>query len=499
VRTRHIYFTVAACAVVVYLGALWNLYAQDDIERIATSPLVHSWSGLWQSFITPYWQREEGSQLYRPLTVATFVLDWHLDGPALFHAVNVVWHAGVSVLLAVLLNSWCGAAAALVGGVLFAVHPVHVEAVANVVGRADLMAAAFSLLAVFAAVERGSVAWSTVCWLLGLLSKESAVVAPALIVAAWAFGFGRPARGRVAAFAVAWGAAGLGYALIRNHVLGAYPVFVAPLFFNQSPVAIRLTGVAGLTDVTRLLLFPLKLRADYSPEERTLVTSMLDGRVLAGLAALVAWGAWYYWARRRARPVETLGLVWIALAFLPVANLLFPIGVVIAERTLYLPSIGLAVAVGALAADLKGRQLALVAAGLAILGGVRSALRVPVWHDRYSVIRSIVRDSPKSYVGFVLAAPRLIIDGQVEQALQAAQIAGRIAPWDARSFIVGAHAAYKLGKPDVAAELLEQAHRACSGCLNIYRTQANLARTLGDSAIAESLMASAERGSHHGP
>src|SRR2546422_11092397 len=68
---------------------------------------------------------------------------------------------------------------------LFAVHPVHVEAVANVVGRAELMAAAFTLLAVYAALEADRPVWSAVCWALGLLSKEVAVVAPALVVAGW--------------------------------------------------------------------------------------------------------------------------------------------------------------------------------------------------------------------------------------------------------------------------------------------------------------------------
>jgi len=493
VSRRQVYLLVAACAVVVYIGALWNTFGGDDLEIVTYNDLVHSWSGLWSAFVHPYWNREQGGQLYRPLTVASYVLDWHLDGPALFHAVNVAWHAGVSVLVAALLYTWCGAAAALVGGVLFAVHPVHVEAVASVVGRSELMAAAFTLLAVYAAVERHSVAWSTACWILGLLSKENAIVAPALIGAAWVLGFSRPAPGRMGVFAAWWAVAGIGYALLREHVLQAYPSFIAPVFVGQPLTTVRLTAIAALADVTRLLVLPLKLRIDYSPAERTAVTSIFDGRVLAGVISLAAWVLWFMLARRRGRRVEAFGIAWLALAFAPVANLLFPIGVLVAERTLYLPSVGLAVAVGALAAELRGRGLAVLVAAVAVAGGVRSALRVPVWRDENSVIQSVMRDSPHSYLGFMLSASLLLIDRQDEKALQAAQIAIRMVPWDARSYIVGGHAALKLGRPAQAAELLVQGDRICNACLGYYRIEADLARRLGDDAVADSLLAHASR------
>src|SRR5947207_3258204 len=78
-----------------------------------------------------------------------------------------------------------GVRTALVAGLIFAVHPLHVEAVANVIGLGELMAAAGVCLAVYAAVIRQNVFWSGVALLLGLLSKENAIVAPALIIWAW--------------------------------------------------------------------------------------------------------------------------------------------------------------------------------------------------------------------------------------------------------------------------------------------------------------------------
>src|SRR6266581_3399860 len=215
VRAKRVYLAVAACAVIVYLGALWNEFVWDDQVIVLGNPLVQTWAGLATAFASPYWPPFVGGYLYRPLTLLTYVLDWHIGGAAWFHAVNLSWHAGVSALVAVLARRWAGDAAALVAGMLFAVHPVHVEAVANVVGRAELMAAAFTLLAVYAAVERQSPGWSTASWILGLLCKESAAVAPALIATAWALGLGRPSRGHMLVFAWCWVASGAAYFGVR--------------------------------------------------------------------------------------------------------------------------------------------------------------------------------------------------------------------------------------------------------------------------------------------
>src|SRR5207248_6142186 len=108
---------------------------------------------------------------------------------------------GVQTCALPIWTDWTGA---LVAGLLFAVHPLHVEAVANVVGRAELMAALFTLLAVYAALVHERVAWSAAALALGLLSKENAAVAPALIVWGWLLGLARPERRRVAWFVASW-------------------------------------------------------------------------------------------------------------------------------------------------------------------------------------------------------------------------------------------------------------------------------------------------------
>src|SRR3989441_2964848 len=184
----------------------------------------------------------------------------------------------------------------------------------------------------------------------------------------------------MAAYAVVWVALGAVYVIARWTVLGhglvARP---APVFFGASPVAVRLTAVAALADVARLLVFPLTLRVDYSPAERTLVPTPLDSRFALGLLCVAAWSALLWLTWRRGRRVEAFGLGWIAIALFPVSNIVVPVGVLLAERALYLPSAGLALAAGAWLKDVEARRVAWGFSPLVVAGGGRGAPRGPVW------------------------------------------------------------------------------------------------------------------------
>jgi hypothetical protein len=502
-RDRRLYLAVIACALVPYLPALWNGFAMDDLYIILWNPVVHSVQGVWRAFAGPYWPPDLGGQMYRPLPLATFAVSWTIahGHPVWFHAMNLLWHAGVAVIVtALVLRSPSPEArgdqgvrtAALAAGLLFAVHPVHVEAVANVIGLGELMAAAGVCLAVYAAVVRQDVLLSGAALVLGLLSKENAVVAPALIIWAWIVGLpSRPTSRRMLAFAMSWVVIAGAYLAVRGVVLHPYARLhaIAPVFLGESAFAGRLTAVAALGDVLRLLLLPVTLRVDYSPDERTIVRSLSDGRFLIGLACLALWAGLLVMAWRRQRRLEAFGLGWIAIAFLPVSNLLFSTGVLLAERTLYLASVGLALAAGATLARLPVQRLRLVLALLVVAGGIRSALRTPVWHDDFSVTQSILEDSPESYRGPARMAALYQSHRQPDRALAALRTATRIYDRDPSLFVAGADAALTLGQSHLADSLLARAEQLCSRCPGYYRTQALAARSRGDSAVADSLLA----------
>jgi hypothetical protein len=498
---RRLAVGIAALAVLVYAGALANGFAWDDVPLVEDNSLVHRASGLWRAFALPYWPPPRGGQLYRPLVMATYTLDWLIAPWRAWwlHGVNLAWHAAASATVALLARRWAGASAGWIAGSLFAVHPVHVEAVANIVGRAELLAALCAMLAVWLALERDNLAGSAIAWTVGLLSKENAVVVPALVGAAWLLGWRRPPAGgrRIAAYVGVWCAIGVAYLALRFQVFHAQQVTagVAIVFLGQSPLTVRLTGVAALADVTRLLVFPLHLRADYSPMERTAVTSPVDPRFLAGLGCLLLWGGlvWLLW--RRGRRVEAFGIAWIGVALAPVANLAFPVGVLLAERTLYLPSVGLVLAVGtALAswragADARARQWADAAVALAVVaGGARTALRVPVWESTSTVYQSVIRDSPRSYFGPAIAAGYAQAEGRFDDALEAYRRAARILPTDNRLSLHAAEVAYRLGRFALVDTLVAHMDSTCAHCETFYKAAALEARWRGRTAWSDWLL-----------
>jgi hypothetical protein len=486
---------VAAVAVLVHLGALWNRFAIDDVEIIRSNALIHSLDGVWRSFQMPYWPAALGGRMYRPLVLATFALDWQLGGAMWFHAMNLVWHAIATVLVAALARRLLAPVGALAAGLLFAVHPVHVEAIANVVGRAEIMAAAFACLAVYLALWRQSVWGSALCFALGLLTKENAAVVPGLIGLAWVLGVDRPPRRRVLAHVAMWVLIAVAYGVARGMVLHPFGQYsnAGPVFIEHGEAPVRLTAVYALADIVRLLVFPLTLRVDYSPAERSIVLSPFDARFLLGLACLALWTALLVLAWRRGRRSEAFGLGWIGIALLPVANLLFPIGVLVAERALYLPSVGLVIAAGALLERLEARRYWTLTLVLVAAGAVRSALRVPVWRSDSAVTLSILDDSPRSYVGPFWSGSLLLSSNQPEKALPAFQRSIEIFDKASIVYLGAASAAFATRRPELARQYLERANRYCRGCAGLYESEARKALARGDSATADSLLRHAPR------
>ena len=166
---------------------------------------------------------------------------------------------------------------------------------------------------------------------------------------------------------------------------------------------------------------------------------------------------------------------------------------VVAERLLYLPSVGLALAAGAALAPLPPRRLGVALGAIVVAGGVRTAVRVPVWRDNAAAAISLLKDAPESYRTWDYVGWEYVWRGESDRALDAFRRAGELYPKDARIWLVAAHMAYALRRPAVADSLLARADSACDRCVGAYRNQAGAARLRGDSAAADSLEAHARR------
>jgi len=480
---------VAAVALAASVTSLRNGFVYDDVPVVRDDPRIHHLSaGL---LTMSYWGGDVRDRIYRPFTTASLALDWAAGGgrPFTFHLTNVLLHVAVCLLVFALARRLLGAGAgALVAALWFAVQPVHVEAVANVVGRAELLAAAGYLAAVVAYLADGDAsahearggrrAWLALVVLaaagLAYGSKEHALTLPAalLLADAWA------ARGRgepmVAAFrrhAVLWTgtvAVGVGYLAARAHAVGtAFGGGSVAAGLEHLNAAARLIVMVPATLVwERLLLWPVHLSADYSPDAFVPRSSLGATHALA-VAALLGIGA-AAWAMRRRAPGVLAGLAWFVVTASVAANVLVPTGVMIAERVLYLPSVGAAVAAGALWTLLRGRWVWPATAVAVTLLAARSLARIPVWHDGDRFYAALVHDAPASYRTHWASGARAFDEGRPREGERQYRLAIRTWPDDPA-------VPQELGERYLAAGLFAPADRFLTVAFRLDPTRADAA------------------------
>ena len=438
----------AALAVLTFANSLENDFAYDDIQIISENPTIHSLDDLPGTFFEPYWPNEYGRELglWRPLTTLSYGVQWALwmGAPVGFHLVNVLLNAAAAALVVVLLGHLMPVGAAFIGGLFFAVHPVHTEAVANVVGMAELLSTVLYLLACILIIRRpGRMSRGrilAVCGLFGLacLSKESAITLPAVVLLLdgcrrrLAIGDLIPyLRKRLPLYAGLALVAGVVLAG-RMTVLGSVANPFAPMgaeILTEEDVPRIWTVLSTWPEIFRLLLFPVELSSDYTPE----VISVAHGwnpqnlfGALLGLTVVVA--GWIAWRSDRVSTrtlsprVLGFGVVWFVITISPTSNILFLTGVLLAERTLYLPSVGVAAGIGWLLASFH-RVRPRAAVGLVtvavVLLAYRSVERNPTWKDNVTVFATMLAEHPESGRAQWVAGDIHMRRGEGEAALAA--------------------------------------------------------------------------------
>ncbi|MCB9933260.1 MAG: hypothetical protein H6841_07560 [Planctomycetes bacterium] len=391
---------------IAYWGGLGNGFTNwDDNWLITDNRFVHglSWHNL-QAMFNPMAPREELGNEYLPLRDLSYAVNYALDGlnPRGYHATNLLFHIFNSLLvmlLAVRLTGrrWVGG----VAGVLFAVHPVHVEAVSWLSSRKDLLSTFFMLLSAnfYLAARRSRsglmpsesfvqrvrhstrLGWmlSLLFFICALLSKMTAVVLPALLLLVELFRrrelHALPRARRALTQAPFWGVAAL-FTALASHIGSG--LMREP--YGDGRWQSLLTATSAITRDFQVLLFgwPMHAAVDL-PVQTGFSLPVVTGLLL--LLALLALGV-AGWRSSRAgwdsRPSMLLGVagfgaLWFLVALSPVSNFLVQIGTVFAERYLYIPSIGFCIAVaalGVLGAELmrKRDNLRVLAPALGVLG-----------------------------------------------------------------------------------------------------------------------------------
>ena len=405
---------VAALAFGVFANSLQNEFIYDDWLYIVNNPYIRSWSNLWEMIDpTSTYHQTYVMLSYRPLLDLSHLVTYQLFGlnAGGHHLFNITLHAlSAAVVLVVLRRLTRDETVALVGALVFAVHPIHMQAVQVSGLRADVLATPLFLAAILCHLrlrdrpDKAPFVWAGLAagsYFLSLTAKEAGATLPLVVLFLDARRGGlktvlnregmRPYIGYAAVAALyGW----LRFGLFTNIHQGAS-------YLGGSPLAALLTTGRIFAAYIDHLLFPFSFRPRY------LVTPSagLDAATAGAWALLAALAAAAYLARRR-QPIITLGLVWLALTLLPVTNIV-PIRNPMADRYLYLPSVGFCAIVGWVMVEssraatkrwgINGKRAA-TALGAAVLVAWASLTwkQNTLWHDEVTLWSEVLRLEPES-------------------------------------------------------------------------------------------------------
>ena len=448
---------VFVVSIALYANTASHDFVWDDRSLIVDNHAVRTLDGvtLKEIFTEDSWRViGRGGGYYRPLITLSYHVNYSVfnGDPRGFHVVNIIWNAATCVLAFIFVTLlFRSVLLGLCTALLFAVHPIHTEAVAWISGRTDILASLWSLASLsfyVLARRRGTVffAPALLAFVLALLAKESAAALPLIVLVLETGSFqplfaadersqsGAPRfAGAVVFFAVL-----IGYIAWRVAVIGT----ATSGYESYAPgalgyLALPLSVFGGYI---YKVLVPFRLEAEY---DAAIPGSFGDPSVLFGLV-MVAVLAAVVWRYRR-YPQVVLGTAIFVLGLSPVMNVI-PIGEVSAERFLYFSSLGTSLIVGSLVCSallqrskpMPGRvwsmspsaaRFVVILSAIAIVTyGVRTMTRNPDWSTEAVLFARTVAQDPENPRAQANVARVALRNGDAGAAIAAYQKAIQINP-----------------------------------------------------------------------
>ncbi len=421
-RSRFSDSTLTVLLILAALLPFANIFANgfvyDDKIQILDNPYILSFRHLGKILTTSVWSfagPQGATNYYRPVMTVGYLLCFKMFGAGAwgFHLASLLLHAGITVLVFLVMRKlFADRWAAFVAGLLFALHPIHTEAVAWAAAVTELEVAAFFLLAFWfflgAAKSQGTtsprwLAAMAVAYLLALLSKEQALMLPPLaLVYEHFYRADRTETSvaqKLARYGPLWLLAGV-YVALRVVYLGGFAPVVQHA--DLTPAQTVLSALALTGEYLGKLLWPVHLNAFY-PFHKS--TSFLELPVAAGIGALLICAVLFAIFWRRQRPAS-FAILWILVLLLPVLNARYLAANAFAERYLYLPSVGFCWLLGwggvglwRRAGEKRMARVALVVLLAVVLELYlwRIVTRNRVWHDDVALYTATLAAAPDAY------------------------------------------------------------------------------------------------------
>ncbi len=390
----------------VYLPALPYPFAWDDIPVVRENPWLRGPVSPLRFFDPDFWryQLPLARNDYRPLQMLALSAVGRLGGPspAAYRLANFIVHLIAGWLAWRLARDGCGLGrpAAAAAAALFVLHPIQVESVVNPRNLAELIVCVFSLASILAFLssfgpERRSlkIGLCSIFFLAAVLTKESALILPLILVFFSLSGGKKAAAGRVAATIPVWVIAGA-FGLFKFLMMSGTDILRRPA---AGIGALEAAGLGGY--YLRLLTLPAGLNPlhTFSPPVRGLTAVWAAAAAAAATTVILAIRAW-----GRNRFIALPGIIFL-LTLLPSLSKIVQTGRVVAEQRMYLPSVFLLLFLAGLAertlAD-SGRRARKAVIGLtaatAALFALGAGTYVRAWRTPLSLWERAVSRAPGS-------------------------------------------------------------------------------------------------------
>jgi hypothetical protein len=427
-----------------------------------------------------YWKTRYGEgvdNLYRPLTsmvlaVQSWLHGFEPDHTWRFHLLSILMHAGVCALVAELARRLIGWRVGLVAGLLYAVHPIHVEVLGDIVGQAEMMCALGILGALVLFLKRPMSPPRALaiffCFVVALLSKEQGMLLPLLLFFLWictsdrATGGGDYKAMQLLSILLCFSLSA--YIILREDVLKLHFAWdrsfiepaTNPLILSHGLHRV-LMPVVLLGRYTQLLIFPWRLLPDYSGEAIGAAAHVRDPYLWLGFAGIAAWIALFAIAIRRKAIAMLFCLLALGVTYGLVGNIVSLIGTNLAERLMYLPSVFFLMIAAIGLAKLSTRALTPVLILLLLLGSWRSFTYAQLWNDRLRLYEYAVREEQGAIRMYSWLGTEYLNRGQGDLALATMQQAQRKMPKNAEVWCNSSAIAMRAGRLDLADQYLSRA------------------------------------------
>ena len=377
----------------------------DDTVVVEKRADLKDMGNFFDLFVSPYHRNTPRSGLYRPLTMASYALNYKILGqsPAGFHVINIIIHALNSFLIFWLVNFLFGRRKlAYFSFFLFLTHPLHTEAVTSIVGRAELLAFFWSFAAVYFFSKKQRVL-SAAAFLLALWSKESAImILPVIFFMDWAKAESKLLRIlrnlRFYIFPLAI------YTIFRWIALGKYIFNENMTTLVENPLKFAPIGERVATAFKVLFLYlekmvwPVHLSSDYSYNVIKPIPSIFkSAEALFGLVFFALLIFLIFYPKTKGTTLG-FGASLFLFPYLLISNLVMPIGTIMGERLMYFSSAGFVIMVAFFLYKISGTRIGNTIAlailiAVSTLFSIRSIDRNRDWWDNRSLFEAALAES----------------------------------------------------------------------------------------------------------